>query len=181
MNAFDIADQEDVSPWDALSTAVKRRARRVRWVDAVIQVMLEKHAARCDPQSIEYEAEYAHAHDAAVPPADVRTWLAESRNEERLLIRAGKMAVDAGVADALVRRWELEGRLMTDALIVGLDAANLSPDQRLAALSAMHAHLTVSGTDEGVSGRHPSQGTIIDLPSIEDRKETDDGDTAEGD
>jgi len=133
MTAFDIAEHENVSPWDALLLAVRRRAQRVRAVDRIIELAWEDHRALClaDPNHGNPE----------VPNDEVRKWMIESRNEERLMTRAAKMAVDAGVADAVVRRLELEGQLAGDALMAALDTLSLTPDQRITALSTMHRKL----------------------------------------
>lgn len=147
MDAFGLADVEDVSPWDALKIAVNRRAARVKWVDSVINTILVKHRNRCDERSAEYDFEYAANHDPTIPPNDVRQWLVESRNEERLLTRASKLAIDAGVADALVRRWQIEGKLMVESLVAGLDALELTQEQRLAALDAAARQLALGETD----------------------------------
>lgn len=164
METFDIAKLDNISPWDALLLAVNRRAARVRWVDAILQEMLEQHRRTC-------EAILADDPTAAVypdlPPAEVRVWMAESRNEERLLTRAAKMAVDAGVADAQIRRIEMEGRLTTDALIAGLDALELTPDQRLKALSTMHR--TLMQLPAGASAAAPTvPGYVIDADVVDD-------------
>jgi hypothetical protein len=133
MDALGMASTDNVSPWDALLLGVRRRATRVRWVDQVIDAIMEKHRRQCEDP--EYDG------DPNIPPAEVRTWLSESRQEERLLARSAKMAIDAGVAVEMVRRQEVEGRIVTDALIAGLDVLNLTQDQRIAAITAMHAKL----------------------------------------
>lgn len=159
--AFDIAEHEDISPWDALLVAVRRRAARVRAVDRIINAAWDDHRRLC-------EADPNHG-NPEVPNDDVRVWMAESRNEERLLTRAAKMAVDAGVADALVRRLELEGQLAVDALMAGLDALNLPHDQRMTALAAMHRQLMQ--LPSGAVDMHNSIPGIVvsDNPSDEDR------------
>jgi len=101
-----------------------------------------------------------------VPNDTVRTWLIESRNEERLLTRAAKMAIDAGVADALVRRIELEGQLAVDALVAGLDVLDLPGEQRMLALSAMHDKLA-GGT--GTFSVRPSIEGVVERRDEEDR------------
>jgi hypothetical protein len=139
---MELATEDNVSPWDALLLAVKRRAARVRWCDGVAEHLMASHRARCMPDSDEYDPEYAALRDPEVPPQEVRTWLTESRNEERIMTRAAKMAVDAGVADAMIKRVQREGQIMSDALMSALDALNLTQDQRLLALSKMHESLS---------------------------------------
>jgi len=159
MQAFSIADEDDVSPWDALLLTVRRRAARVRYVDSVLESAIAAHRKRCaDP------ANDGANLDPDVPPAEVRSWMAESRAEERLLARASKLAVDAGVADAVVRRLELEGRLVTDALLAGLDALQLTPDQRLKALSATHQALAGPVIGADVLPRFDIEGSLDERP-----------------
>lgn len=128
MTAFELANFEDVSPWDALLLAVKRRAHRVRLIDAILAAAWDDHRRLC-------EADPTYG-NAEVPGDEVRKWMVESRNEERLLSRTAKMAVDAGVAKMMIERTQLEGRLLADALVAGLDTLDLTPDQRMKALGA---------------------------------------------
>lgn len=163
MTAFDIANDADISPWDALLLAVKRRAARVRAVDRIIDTAWDDHRKLC-------EADPGYG-NPEVPNAEVRTWMIESRNEERLMTRAAKMAVDAGVAEAVVRRLELEGQLAVDALMAGLDALDLAPDARVRALSAMHSKLTQMSGSEAQPGL-AIEGFFSD-PNDDPRKDDD--------
>jgi hypothetical protein len=138
VEAFNVARAENVSPWDALLTTVNRRAQRVRWVDAVIEEMLKQHRKRCDAALAEDPTADVNPD---VPPDEVRIWLEESRKEERTLSRASKMAIDAGVAEAMVRRIEREGQQITDALVAALDAIGLDGEDRIKALTTLHDKL----------------------------------------
>lgn len=150
MEAFDLAELERVSPWDAMLLVVNRRAARVRWTDAVVQALLDAHVKRCAAALADDPTADVNPD---VPPDEVRHWMQESRKEEQLLTRAAKTAVDAGVADAMVRRMERDGRMVTDVLLAGLDVLELTPEQRMLALSTMHAKLTpVPVLGSGVSG-----------------------------
>lgn len=171
MSVFDLAEVDNISPWDALQTSVNRRAQRVRWVDAIIERILAEHEAKCDVNSPLHDPDYALEHTPAIPPASVKPWLMESRNEERLLTRAAKLAIDAGVADAVVRRWQAEAKRSIDALIAGLDAIpTLSTEDRIKAIEAMQS--TLMPTDELPSGR--DQPRVIDVlpgPDVEDERD----------
>jgi len=133
MTAFDIAAEDDVSPWDALLIAVRRRAARVRAVDRIIDAAWTDHRQLC-----EADPNYGNPE---VPNEQVRVWMAESRNEERLMARTAKMAIDAGVAEAVVRHMEVAGRRAVDALVAGLDSLELTSEQRIRALEAAHLEL----------------------------------------
>jgi hypothetical protein len=137
-----------------LLLAVKRRAARVRWADQVAEHAMKAHRESC--------AELGEG-DPDIPPSEVRTWLAESRNEERLMTRAAKMAVDAGVADAMIRRVEHEGKMISEIWLAGIDAIDLTQDQRVKALSAMHAMLARLGPKMP----SPIDGNVIDMPPLD--------------
>jgi len=122
--------------------AVRRRAARVQWVDNVITEIIKQH--------IDSDG------DPNIPPDEVKPWLMESRKEEQLMVRSAKLAIDAGVAEAVVRRLEMEGKVITDALVAGLDSLELTPEQRMTALSVMHNQLT-----GGFNGNN-DDGNVID-------------------
>ena len=140
--AMEIADTKNITPWDALLLAVRRRAARVQWVDNVITEIIKQH--------IDSDG------DPNIPPDEVKPWLMESRKEEQLMVRSAKLAIDAGVAEAVVRRLEMEGKVITDALVAGLDSLELTPEQRMTALSVMHNQLT-----GGFNGNN-DDGNVID-------------------
>jgi hypothetical protein len=150
MDAFKIADEIDISPWDALLSVVRRQAARVRWVDTIIAAQIEA------------ERQEAEDEGHPVPPApsgDVLAWMDTGRREAILLTRASKMALDAGVQNVLLQRVHLEGRVAVDALIAGLDVLELSQEDRIRAITAMHMTLT---KDDG--GPH----NVIDVPPLDD-------------
>lgn len=121
--ALDVARELSVSPWDALLLSTRLAAGRVAWVDQQL-----------------VEATRAADGDVAGDRA-VRRWLDESRRERSLLARTAKAAVDAGVAERLVRQVELEGRLVAEVLGRTLDALELSAEQRQVAFATAHREL----------------------------------------
>lgn len=120
--AVRLSGELDVGPWEALNLAVRLAAHRVQWTEIQAQ-----HAA--------------DASDGDQANAVVMRWLAESRRERALLVKTAKSAIDAGVAERLVRQVELEGRLVADAVGRALDALGLSDDQRSLAFSTAHQAL----------------------------------------
>jgi hypothetical protein len=119
---MDVARELQVSPWDALLLSTRLAAGRVAWVDQQLQ-------------------EATRAADGDQDAAIVRRWLKESRAERTLLARTAKAAVDAGVAERLVRQVELEGRLVAEVLGRTLDALELTAEQRQTAFSVAHREL----------------------------------------
>jgi hypothetical protein len=119
---LDVARELSVSPWDALLLSTRLAAGRVAWVDQQL-------------------VEATRANDGDVNAVEVGRWLKESRLERTLLARTAKAAVDAGVAERLVRQVELEGRLVAEVLGRTLDALELSAEQRQTAFAVAHREL----------------------------------------
>lgn len=120
--ALDVARELQVSPWDALLLGVRLAAGRVAWVDQELQAA-------------------TRASDGDADQPAVRRWLKESRLERTLLARTAKAAIDAGVAERLVRQVELEGKLVAEVLGRTLDALELSAEQRQVAFATAHREL----------------------------------------
>lgn len=119
---MEVARELDVSPWEALLKATRLAAGRVAWVDVKL-------------------AEAVAASDGEPGSPAVRRWLDESRRERTLMARTAKAAVDAGVAERLVRQVELEGRLVAEVLGRTLDALELTAEQRQTAFATAHREL----------------------------------------
>lgn len=134
---MEVARELDVSPWEALLKATRLAAGRVAWVDA--QLLEATRAADGDPGSV-----------------TVRRWLDESRRERSLMARTAKAAVDAGVAERLVRQVELEGRLVAEVLGRTLDALELTAEQRQTAFATAHRELLQLEASEAVDGSEGS-------------------------
>ena len=117
---------DNVHPWDALLMAVRLASYHTAAVDRRLA------ALRDDPTTEE---------------GDLLRWQSESRRERALMAKTAKAAIDAGIAERLVRQVELDGRLVAAAVVAALDALALDQDQRTLALEAAHARLAV---DQGV-------------------------------
>jgi hypothetical protein len=126
---LDVARELQVSPWDALLLSTRLAAGRVAWVDRQL-------------------ADAVGREDGA-PGVETRRWLDESRRERSLLARTAKAAVDAGVAERLVRQVELEGRLVAEVLGRTLDALELTAEQRQTAFATAHRELLALESGEG--------------------------------
>ena len=158
--ALDMArDDPSVSPWEALLAGVSRAVARSLWVDAQLQ-----DAVR---------AATTGEHDGADPSdsIQVRRWLKESRSERALMGRTAQAAIQAGVAERLVRQVQMEGRLLAAALDAALDSIELSADQRLRAVEAAHEHLL--GADAGPVVRGEIENPSP--PATDDPETPDDG------
>lgn len=125
--AMEIARQENVTPAEALLSLVRTAMGRAAYVDNLLTGKLSRHIGE--------------GGDPLDPPADVKVWMRESRNERLLAAKTAKAAVDAGVMMALAQRTDLEGGLVADAVAAALDALELSSDQRIKALGAAQQRL----------------------------------------
>lgn len=120
--ALDIARELNVTPWEALIKSVKIAAARAAWVDTQLAEAVRRNDG-----------------DSATP--EVKGWLRESRAERTLLARIAKSAVDAGVAERLVRQTELEGEIVAEVIGRVLDKLGLPPEQRVLAFDEAHRQL----------------------------------------
>lgn len=127
--ALEISAERHVSPWDALLLGVRLAAGRVAWVDE--ELRRATAASDGEPESMR-----------------VRGWLKESRLERALLARTAKAAIDAGVAERLVRQVELEGQLVAEVLGRTLDALELTAEQRQTAFATAHRELLALETSQ---------------------------------
>lgn len=156
--AMNVAAQLNVSPWDALLLEVRRSAGRCAWLDARLAEDVSRDETRRAAEHVLDDPADVAA-DLGGLPAGVRSLLRESRNERRHLAVVSKAAIDAGVAERLVRQVELEGQLVAAAIVAGLDVLALDPDQRARALAAAHARLTELETGTNVVDGDPPELT----------------------
>jgi hypothetical protein len=119
---LDIARELNVTPWEALLKSVRVAAARAAWVDAQL-------------------AEAVRRNDGESGNPEVKGWLKESRAERTLLARMAKSAVDAGVAERLVRNVELEGEIVAEVIGRVLDKLGLPAEQRVLAFDEAHKQL----------------------------------------
>jgi nucleotide-binding universal stress UspA family protein len=162
-----MARELDVSPWEALLLAVRLAAARVAWVDDQLRST-------------------ANAEDGNPTDHRVLRLLDESRRERRLLASTAKAAIDAGVAERVVRQIELEGKVLADALDAALVATGAGPEARLVALEAAHRHLTATmepgGAVWGVPGASEgAYGASDDATDLDDDRGAEDGSSGSAD
>lgn len=159
--AVEIAKELNITPWEALLKGVRLAAGRVAWVDQT----LEQTTRACDGN---------------MEDPRVVKWLKESRLERTLMAKMAKAAIDAGVAERLVRQTEMEGQLVAAAVVKALDSLDfLTLEQRSAALNAAHTALLAAGGDQTVT----IQGTTLhdDRKTSRDTTVTHEDDSSTGD
>lgn len=140
---MDLANELDVTPWEALLKTVRLCTGRMVQTELRLQHEERRHDG---------EEETSR---------EVKYWRSESRRERMLAARASKAAIDAGVAERYVRQAEIEGSIVADALIAAFDSIpELTAQQRLQALTAAQSHLfaiegTIVETNEKPDGELP--------------------------
>lgn len=118
--AIAYAEELQVTPWEALLSQVRLLANQVEWLRIrVIDAEKDKGEAAIRPGGDSW--------DLVV--------LLEARGER--LAKTAKMAIDAGVAERLVKQIELEAEAMFRAAVAGLDAAGIEGALREKMLAGM--------------------------------------------
>lgn len=135
---MDVARELNVTPWEALLKSVRVAAGRAAWVDAQLTDAVRRN-------------------DGDDGSKEVARWLKESRLERTLLARMAKAAVDAGVAERLVRQTELEGEIVAEVIGRVLDRLALSDEQRVLAFDEAHRQLLALDAPSG--GASAVEGT----------------------
>lgn len=130
--ALTMAEEDDISPWDALLKCVRVASARVSWVDRQLAEAVERNDGEISKD---------------IP--EIRYWLAESRAERGFFLAASKNAISAGIAERMTRHAELEGALVSKAVISAVNSLDLDASQRKHALESAYASL-MSGADSGV-------------------------------
>lgn len=131
--ALDVARELNITPWEALLKAVRVAAGRAAWVDAQL-------------------AEATRRNDGDASAGEVRAWLKESRDERMLMARTAKAALDAGVAERIVRQTELEGEIVAEVIGRVLDKLGLPAEQRVLAFDEAHRQLLALDAPSGDAG-----------------------------
>lgn len=155
---MEVAHELNINPWEALLKAVRVTAGRVAWVDVQL-------------------ADAVRRNDGEPGSPEVRAWLKESRQERGMLARTAKAALDAGVAERLVRQVELEGEIVAEVIGRVIDALGLEPSQRLRAFEEAHRQLLVleapSGEATTLEGTWKPFGVDDDEPGASDGQKED--------
>jgi hypothetical protein len=127
----------DVTPWEALLTAVRIAAGRVAWIESKLATASDDR--QLEPPSNDTEAEAAR--DADHAGTNLNYWVRQAEVWHDRLARVSKLAIDAGVAERLVRQLELEAELMLRATSLTFDELGLDDDTRTRALGIMSRNL----------------------------------------
>ena len=137
------ARQLDITPWEGLLTAVRIAAGRVAFIEAKLGTAYSDHQLE-PPQE-----DYGEAGRVGEGGANLHHWVKQAEFWHDRLARVSKLAIDAGVAERLIRQLETEAQAMILAANAGLDAAGIEGPARDKMLRAMSAKLLELEAAEG--------------------------------
>lgn len=107
--AHSFVGEEDITPWEALLRQVRRTAYEMTWLDMKI--------ANCPSD------------DELLPGGEFYPWVRMRNETFNRHTRVAKMAVDAGVAQWLISKIELEGQTIANVVNRTLAVLNLTDEQ----------------------------------------------------
>jgi hypothetical protein len=136
------ARELDCTPWEALLRAVRIAAGRVAFIESKLAT------AECD-EDLEPEGRLWH-------------WVRQAEEWHDKMLRASRLAIDAGVAERLVRQLELEAELMLKAANMTLDELGLEADERQRVLSSLARNMLALEAAETGAGSPGQSRDIIE-------------------
>ena len=110
MTALDFAQQLGITPWDALLTAVRRASSWAQWYEMKLRTVEDDEEMR--------------------PGGAAWDWVKGLEDATAAQARYAKMAIDAGVAERLVRQVEVEAQVIAHVLNRVLDDLPLSVEDQ---------------------------------------------------
>lgn len=126
--AHAFARELNCTPWEGLLLAVRIAAGRVAFCE-------QKLGTAEYDEDLEVNGRLWH-------------WVVQAEKWHERLAKVSKLAIDAGVAERLVRQLELEAQLMLRATTLTLDELGLDPDTRQRALGIMSRNLLALEAEE---------------------------------
>jgi hypothetical protein len=131
------APENHLTPEQALLEEVRRSVAMVRWLEERIgQWDIPDFDALADPKRSTGDAALA-----GLPPlmtetmkgtpmaTDVNSWLVLYREERAHMVKVAKLAIDAGIAERMVKVAESQGAMLATAIRAVLQALHLTPHQ----------------------------------------------------
>jgi hypothetical protein len=134
----------EVTPWDGLLMAVRIAAGRVAWIEA--KLATAEYDRQLEPPHGESISEAGRGFDEG--GTNLHFWVKQAELWHDRLARVSKLAIDAGVAERLVRQLELEADLMLRATTLTFDELGLGVDVRERALGIMSRNLLALEAEE---------------------------------
>ena len=137
----------DVTPWEGLLLAVRIAAGRVAFCEVKLSEAYSDH--QLEPPQDSYGASgRVGENENGQPGQNLHYWVKQAELWHDKLARVSKLAIDAGVAERLVRQLELEAQLMLRATNITLEELGLNDEDRQRALGIMSRTLLALEAEE---------------------------------
>lgn len=137
----------DVTPWEGLLWAVKIAAGRVAFIEEKLGGAWTDR--QLEPPTTSYGAAgRVEENEAGQAGQNLNYWVKQAELWHGKLAQVSKLAIDAGVAERLVRQLELEAQLMLRATNRTFDELGLDEDVRERALLLMSRNLLALEAEE---------------------------------
>lgn len=127
------AEFQRVTPWEALLEEVERTAAGLRFLDGKVGE--------------------AQADEDLLPDGEVGPWVAMRERLQAHGLRVFKATMDVGIERILAEQNRIDGERMAQVLLAGIEAGNLTEEQRLAVTGAMRRALEAQSSQDHVRGQ----------------------------
>lgn len=138
MTVHAFARYEEVTPWEALLREVSRSNGAVEWLQRKIGE--------------------AGSDEDLLPDGAFGAWVKMWAEQRKHALAVYKATMDIGVDRILAEQNRIDGERMAQVLAAGLDAAEMTEDQRAVAAGAMRAALEAQSARERVVGELEGRG-----------------------
>lgn len=125
----DLKEIPDVTAEEALLEEVRRSVAMVRWLEDRIGTFAPEELKGQPAGLGGLPTLVTETSRGAATSTDVAAWMLLYREERQHMVRVAKTAIDAGIAERMVRIAEDQGRTLAMAIKAVLDALGLTPDQ----------------------------------------------------
>jgi hypothetical protein len=142
--AHAFARELNVTPWEGLLLAVRIAAGRVAFCEH--KLASAEVDRQLEPPVDNAISEAGRTFDLG--GTNLHHWVKQAEYWHDRLARVSKLAIDAGVAERLVRQLELEAEMMLRATNLTLDELGLSDEDRQRALGIMSRNLLAIEAEE---------------------------------
>lgn len=131
--------RRDIDPMTALLEEVQYTAGHVEWLRQQVQRLEANDLGWGETETRTASGEKFGS--VTIEKAAPSIWLELYQRERKHLVQVCQAAIGCGVAERLVRQYELEGQIVAEALARALDTLELTEQQRQGAYEAAQRQL----------------------------------------
>lgn len=135
------ADFQEITPWEALLEEVQRTAAGLRFLDRKVGE--------------------ATSDEDLLPDGELGPWVKMRSDLQAHGLRVFKATMDVGIDRIMAEQNRIDGERMAQVLSAGLEAGNLTEEQRLNITGAMRRALEAQGAQDRVRGQIEGLGSTV--------------------